>query len=133
VLIDYVAYAERHNVSYSATTRHDITVKDLEAAAKEQGVEFKPADILIVRSGWVKWYEEASAEVRVKGARDGHEHVGVAGNEETVEWRWNHHFAAVAGNAIAFEAWPPKTPYSECSLSISVCLGRGVCSRRLEG
>lgn len=31
--------------------------------------------------------------------------------EQTVEWLWNHHFAAVAGDAIAFEAWPPKAPY----------------------
>ncbi|TVY42452.1 hypothetical protein LSUB1_G001739 [Lachnellula subtilissima] len=111
VLIDYVEYAARHNISYSVTTRHEISVEDLETAAREQGVEFKPADILIVRSGWVKWYEQADAQVRVKGARDGHEHVGVAGNEETVEWLWNHHFAAVAGDAIAFEAWPPKAPY----------------------
>ena len=74
----------------------------------------------------MKWYEQANAEVRVKGARDGHEHVGVAGNEETVEWLWNHHFAAVAGDAIAFEAWPPKAPYSEFFLPPShlvVCLG----------
>jgi hypothetical protein len=61
----------------------------------------------------VKWYVEANAEVRIKGARDGHEHIGVVGNAESVEWLWNHHFAAVAGDAIAFEAWPPKAPYSE--------------------
>jgi hypothetical protein len=39
----------------------------------------------------------------------------VTGNAETVEWLWNHHFVAVAGNAIAFEAWPPKAPY--CNFS----------------
>lgn len=113
VLIDYVAYAERHNIQYSAVTRHEITIHDIETAAKEQGVEFKPADILIIRSGWVKWHDEADEEARIKGARDGHEHVGVQGSKESVEWLWNHHFAAVAGDAIAFEAWPPKAPYRE--------------------
>jgi len=124
VLIDYVAYAERHGIKYSATTRHEISINDIETAAKEQGVVFKPNDILIVRSGWVKWYEEANAEVRIKGARDGHEHVGVAGNAESVEWLWNHHFAAVAGDTIAFEAWPPKAPYSKFPFLL--------CSERLD-
>jgi hypothetical protein len=112
VLIDYVAYAERHGIQYSPVTRHEISVREIEECAKEQGVSFKPADILIVRSGWVKWYNGASDEERIKGAKNGHEHVGVAGNKESVEWLWNHHFAAVAGDAIAFEAWPPKAPYS---------------------
>ena len=114
VLIDYVEYAAKHNISYSAVTRHEISIKDIETIAKEEGVEFKPADILIVRSGWTKWYNEASEEQRIKGARNGYEFVGVAGNGESVEWLWNHHFAAVAGDAIAFEAWPPKPPYRQC-------------------
>lgn len=86
VLIDYVAYAEKHNISYSPTTRHCITVKDIEAIAKEQGVEFKPCDILIVRSGFVKWYEGAGEEEQIAGATNGHEFAGVEGSEETVEW-----------------------------------------------
>ncbi|KAH6669389.1 putative cyclase-domain-containing protein [Halenospora varia] len=111
VLIDYASYAEKHGIKYEATTRHEISVKDVEAIAKEQGVEFKPADILIIRSGWVKWYTEVNDEERIRGATNGHEHMGLAGNAETVEWLWDHHFAAVAGDAIAFEAWPPKAPY----------------------
>jgi hypothetical protein len=55
VFIDYVAYAERHNIKYSPVERHEITVKEIEECAKDQGVEFKPADILVVRSGWIKW------------------------------------------------------------------------------
>jgi len=37
-------YATKHNISYSATTRHEITIKDIGAIAKEQKVTFKPAD-----------------------------------------------------------------------------------------
>jgi len=111
VLIDYGSYAAKHNIKYSVTTRHEISIADIEAIAKEQNVQFKPADILIIRSGWVKWYNEATDEERIKGAKEGHEFVGVAGNKESVEWLWDHHFAAVAGDAIAFEAWPPKAPY----------------------
>jgi hypothetical protein len=49
------------------TTRHEISVKDIETIAKEQRVEFKAADILIIRSGWVKWYNEPSEEERING------------------------------------------------------------------
>ncbi|PBP16496.1 hypothetical protein BUE80_DR012792 [Diplocarpon rosae] len=92
VLIDYVSWAEKNGVEYRATECHEISIRDVEADAKEQGVEFKPPDILIIRSG----------------ARDAREFVGLAGNEESVEWPWDHHFAAVAGDTITFEAWPPK-------------------------
>ena len=36
-----------------------------------------------------------------------HKAVGVKGNRESARWFWNHHFAAVAGDAIAFEVLPP--------------------------
>jgi hypothetical protein len=52
----------------------------------------------------------------VKGARDGHEFGGLGGNRESVEWLWDHHFSAVAGDAIAFEAWPSKAPYRRSSI-----------------
>lgn len=111
VLIDYARYAASQGISYSATTRHEITVADIETIARAQNVELKPCDILIIRSGFVKWYNGASNEERIRGARDGHEFIGVQGSRESVEWFWDHHFAAVAGDAIAFEAWPPRAPY----------------------
>lgn len=108
VLIDYVAYAQRHNISYSPVTRHEISVEIIEKIAKEQGVIFKEADILIVRSGFVKWYEEVNTEERIQGAKNAHEFVGVKACEETVKWIWNQHFSAVACDTVAFESWPPE-------------------------
>ena len=51
-----------------------------------------------------------------------------------MRWLYNQHFAAVGGDTVAFEAWPPKihagfclhewllvqwgTPIGECSLSL---------------
>ncbi|PQE20371.1 cyclase protein [Rutstroemia sp. NJR-2017a BBW] len=111
VLIDYAAYCARRSIDYSVTTRHEITLEDIKTIAAEQGVEFRPADILIVRSGFVKWYNGAGEEERRKGVKNGHEFVGVRGDKEMVEWLWDNHFSAVAGDAIAWEAWPPKAPY----------------------
>ncbi|TGO25680.1 hypothetical protein BPAE_0075g00350 [Botrytis paeoniae] len=108
VLINYVAYAQRHNISYSPVTRHEISVEIIKEIAREQGVVFKEADVLIARSGFVKWYEEANAEERIRGAKNAHEFVGVKSGEETGEWIWNQQFSAVACDTIGFECWPPE-------------------------
>ena len=113
VLIDYHDWATRNNIDHPATKRSEISVKDVETVAKEQGVEFKPADLLIIRSGFIDWYNKADDETRISGANKGHEFIGVNGCEETITWLWDHHFSAVAGDAIAFEAWPTKFPWSE--------------------
>lgn len=100
VLLDYVRYAERHGISYNPMSRHCITVADLEAMAKEEGVTFKPGDLLIVRSGWIKWYNEHETDDRVKHITNGTDFIGVEGCEESVKWLWNHHFSAVAGGTL---------------------------------
>lgn len=108
MLIDYVSWAKKQGIEYCPMTRHCISEKDLEAIAKDQGVEFRPADILIVRSGWIKYYNEATPEERIKNIKEGHAYVGVEGTPESLEWLWDHHFAALAGDTIGFEAWPAK-------------------------
>lgn len=67
-------------------SRHQIFVKDLDEIAKDQGVELRPGDILIVRSSWIKWYDAATPEAHYKHVTQGHEHIGVDGNANTVEW-----------------------------------------------
>ena len=78
-----------------------------------QKVQVKPADILMIRTGWVKKHNESSAEERKAGVRDQSNFVGVKGCEESVRWIWDHHFAAVAGDQITFEAWPPNKEWCE--------------------
>lgn len=114
VLIDYASWAKKKGIEYSPMSRHCISEKDLEEVAKDQGVEFKPADILIVRSGWIKFYNEVTPEERVKNVKEGHAFVGVEGTPSSLEWLWDHHFAALAGDTIAFEAWPPKPESCKC-------------------
>jgi len=117
VLIDYKAYTEATGASppYSPFDGHRITVQELEAVAKHQGVEFRPGDILIVRTGYTEALGEPTPELLAQlGKRT---LSGVHGAEETARWVWNHRFAAVAGDAHAFEAIPPVNPDgSEASL-----------------
>jgi len=106
VLIDYQRWAERHGISYSPGETHKITVSELTSAAREQGVHFCTGDILIVRSGWIRYYLDLSTEARTALAT-APQGVGVAQGEETLRFLWDNHFAAVAGDAFAFEVYPP--------------------------
>ncbi|KAF9886575.1 hypothetical protein FE257_011347 [Aspergillus nanangensis] len=108
VLVDYVAYAQRHGISYRPTERHEITLDAIEQAAVEQGVEFHQGDILILRSGLIQWQADSAnrSEAAVWARKPDKACIGVRASQDTVAWLWNHHFAAVAGDNIAWEAVP---------------------------
>ncbi|KAL9095823.1 MAG: hypothetical protein Q9165_001820 [Trypethelium subeluteriae] len=115
VLLDYKAYADKHGIEYSPFEAKRITVAELEAVAKEQGVTFKTGDILLVRSGFTEALTGVTPEQQ--GERLGtHKSCGVDGSIETAKWVWNHHFSAVAGDAIAFETIPPFKDGKESAL-----------------
>lgn len=92
-------------------SKHAITLKDLQAIAKDEGVAFLPGDILIVRTGWVRWYEDNDEASRLKYITNGKAWVGVESSHEVLEWLWDNHFAAVAGDSIGWEVWPPEPEY----------------------
>jgi hypothetical protein len=94
-------------------SQHAITLKDLVAIADDEGVTFLAGDILIVRTGWIKWYEEHDDDQRLRHVTNGGTWVGVQGCEQVLEWLWNHHFAAIAGDSIGWEVWPPQPRYSK--------------------
>jgi len=107
VLLDYVRHAAAHHIAYDVMSRHAISAETLDAMAREQNVTLRPGDILIVRSGFSQWYAAAT-----QAERDAKLHAaepawaGVEGSMRTVEWLWDHHFAAVAGDSISWEQWP---------------------------
>ncbi|RFU74116.1 cyclase [Trichoderma arundinaceum] len=110
VLIDYHQWAKDRQFPHPPVERTCITIAEIEEVARAQGLELRPADILIIRTGWTDWYNGASDTERTAGTT-GDKHIGLVGNEETIKWLWNHHFAAVASDSLAFEAWPTKPPY----------------------
>lgn len=103
VLLDYLGWTK---ATYHPCRRHGISIAELEQVAAWQNVSFRPGDILLIRSGFVKWYNEASSAERVEYVEHGTEFAGVEGSKEAVKWFWNHRFAAVGGDASVFEAWP---------------------------
>lgn len=56
----------------------------------------------------------ASEVERKSGTQQNSIAIGMAGNERSVRWLYDHHFAAVAGDTVAFESWPPKFDEGWC-------------------
>jgi kynurenine formamidase len=105
VLIDM---ARRKNFDYTRT--EGIVVGDLDAALTEQKIGLQTGDVLLIHTGWLRWYaKESTAEQRAEMAdRNQLQTPGLAATEDVAEWLWEHHVAAVAADNPALEAWPPR-------------------------
>lgn len=84
---------------------HRITVSEIEAVARDQGVELRPGDVIIIRTGYTEVMQTPTPDDIAKlynGTIS-----GMHGDMESVKWLWNNHFAAVASDNISFEALMP--------------------------
>lgn len=104
VLIDFKGYMDANAKPYHAFEGYRITVEDVEAVAKYQGVEFRHGDILIIRTGATEATLEDYAKLQQMKIS------GLHGTEDTARWVWNKHFSAVASDCASFEAFPPLKP-----------------------
>lgn len=125
VLIDYWSYAVENGITYDPYTSHAISFEELTKCGKAQGIDIRPAaqggdiqvgDLLFIRSGWVQAYRSLGpTDKRRKLALRGHgepgeqSYAGIKQEEAMLDWLHDCYFAAVAGDAPAFECWPkPK-------------------------
>ena len=105
VLLDLPRYL---GSAFSVHERIAVDGPFIEAIAAKQGVDLQPADILVLRTGWMKWYldhddagraDPANMNTRVPTP-------GLGGDRDTAEWMWDHRVAAVAADNIAVETLP---------------------------
>ncbi|KAH8670115.1 hypothetical protein BGZ60DRAFT_563636 [Tricladium varicosporioides] len=110
VLLDYCSWAESQGCLMPPLETSEITVSDLEKVAEFQDVQFKEGDILFIRSGYTRALEAMDLQQATTYASNPPpKAIGVKSNEETLKWVWEHHFAAVAGDALAWEALPMQS------------------------
>jgi kynurenine formamidase len=83
-------------------TSSGITVDDLEKVAKHQGITLRHGDILLIRTGFLKWYKGASVDKGTK-AMDKLAFAGIKAGEDTERWLWNNRIAAVACDTVGLE------------------------------
>ncbi|KAF9009692.1 hypothetical protein BDQ17DRAFT_1348641 [Cyathus striatus] len=112
VLLDLVNYytANGSDLPYDPWKSHPITVPDLEAVARHQGVTFRKGDILFLRVGFMQKYYGVSEEERT--ALETHsEFAGIEATDDMKRFLWwNNHFAAIASDQPGLEQafFPPR-------------------------
>jgi hypothetical protein len=115
VLLDWYSYAIKHNIPHTPFTNQHIPLSQLLIVAQEEGVTFRKGDVLLIRTGWTDAYYKLSEEEKDKlGGRDDRASIGVEATEECIRWHWEHEFAAVASDTVAYEAWPSPKSWGVC-------------------
>jgi kynurenine formamidase len=109
LLLDFAAWAEREGVILDHFNSGEITLAQLEAVGRAQGIDIHndipPGTLLIIRSGWLRADFALTQEEREKRHNGGQTWSGVQPCEEMAEWLHDRWFCAVAGDGPAFEAW----------------------------
>ena len=84
-----------------------ITVDDLEATLEHQATCLEVGDVLLIRTGWIAWYDTLDDPTRRRiSTPDGLTSVGLEPTEAMARFLWDAHVSAVAADNPALEIWP---------------------------
>jgi hypothetical protein len=107
VLADIERYRRATGRPVRADQFDETTVEDIEKCLELQGTQLNMGDVLLLRFGWISWYEGASQTKReLIGGKDNFPACGLSSSEESARWIWNRGLAAIAGDNPALEAQP---------------------------
>jgi kynurenine formamidase len=107
VLIDVPRSREARGRSYHPASGEAISVDEIELILSAEQVRLEIGDILLIRFGWVGWYETLSETERASLARDpDFLATGLDRSESTAAWLWDHHVAAIAADNPGLESNP---------------------------
>ena len=107
LLIDVYRYCTENGRKINPLEPEKYSLDDLKGTLKAQGSEMKPGTILLVRTGWMQAYYNASQEVRNRLASlTNAKGCGLDGGLPLAEWLWDNRVAALGSDAFAAEAFP---------------------------
>jgi kynurenine formamidase len=102
ILADVAGFMAERGTPLATDRRFGIDWSLLESVLDSQGLETRPGDVLLIRTGWIGAYLGLPAEAReelgarLNADRSQIELPGLDPGRETVAWLWNHQIAAVA-------------------------------------
>ena len=112
VLLDWYYYSLNKKLTHSPFTNQGIPLQQLLEVAREQRVDLRRGDILLIRTGWTAAYSKLTDEEKIDlGGRENRASCGVEATEEAIRWHWDQGFAAVATDTVAYESWPSTKPW----------------------
>lgn len=110
ILVDAGEYYQQTNKPLIPDKRKGIRPSDIEKILEWENISVKPGDILLLRTGWLKWYLSLEDNGRKELAGSLHngdgglECPGLESGKDTAAWLWNHQISAVAADNPALEA-----------------------------
>lgn len=110
VLIDAARHYASQGRPLDPRVKTPIAGPDIEATAAQSGVELRRGDILLLRTGWLRWLqgltpsEQEGLRGRLNPGADGLDMPGLDPSAETAAWLWDHGIAAIAADNPALEA-----------------------------
>jgi kynurenine formamidase len=109
VLLDFAGYHDAMGTPVDATARVAITPADFDRVLQWSGCTVRQGDILLVRTGWLRWYLALDAAGRqavggtLHNREGGMDCPGLAPGTDMAAWLWDHRVAAVAADNAALE------------------------------
>ena len=106
VLIDIAAVLGQDD-RYEPGASHGITVDEIEQARIAAGVTWRAGDVMLLHTGYLRWYSQQSIETRSRlAALESPSSVGLARGPEMLEYLWDAQLSAVASDNPAVEELP---------------------------
>lgn len=106
VLLDMPRTAADDGRPYDPGSSTAFDVADLERARSRTGLDFLPGDVLVLHTGFARWYLEQTRDRR-QAVRQEITTPGLAHGEEMCRYLWDTHVAAIVTDTFAVEVFPP--------------------------
>jgi len=91
--------------SYSPADGTAFSVSQLELARAHAGVSYSPGCIVLLRTGFLRWYRAQPRRTRTELASSLRA-PGVEHTEEMARYLWDSEIMAIASDTFAVEVWP---------------------------
>lgn len=89
-----------------------LDVEVLDEALARQGERVHPGDVVLVHTGWARWFLDARSEVRDE-VRTARRATGFRQSLDLPRWLWDHRVTVFATDTFAVEVLPvdPSSPF----------------------
>lgn len=91
-----------------------LDVAVLDRALDRQGEQVRPGDLVLVHTGWARWFLDAGPDLRDE-AREARRATGFRQSLDLPRWLWDHRVAVFATDTFAVEVLPvdPSSPFGD--------------------
>jgi kynurenine formamidase len=91
-----------------------LDVDMLDRALRAQDERVRPGDLVLVHTGWTRWFLDADPVIRAE-IRDERRATGFRQSRELPAWLWDHQVALLATDTFAVEVLPvvPGSPFQD--------------------